>query len=61
MKKFIEYFGNKADIARAFDVTPQAVNAWFVRGVPVKRAIQIERMTQGKVKREDLRPDIFDR
>lgn len=59
MKNFIEYYGNKANIARAFKVTPQAINSWFVRGIPVKRAIEIERVTEGAIKREDLRPDIF--
>ena len=59
MKKFIQYFGNKANIAKTFKITPQAVNSWFVRGIPVKRAIEIEHITNGAIKREDLRPDIF--
>jgi len=59
MKEFIQYFGNKANIARTFEVTPQAVNSWFVREVPIKRAIEIEQVTDGVIKREDLRPDIF--
>jgi len=59
MDKLLTYFGRKADIARALDVSPQVVNGWFARGMPVKWAVQVERLTRGEVTRQDLRPDIF--
>lgn len=36
-----------------------AVSHWRHRGIPLVRAIAIERATNGAVTREDLRPDIF--
>jgi DNA-binding transcriptional regulator YdaS (Cro superfamily) len=36
-----------------------AVHNWKKRGVPLIRAIQIERLTGGAIKAHDLRPDIF--
>lgn len=36
-----------------------AVSHWRRRGVPLARAIAIERATAGAVTRAELRPDIF--
>ncbi len=36
-----------------------AVSHWRRRGVPLARAIAIERATAGVVTRAELRPDIF--
>jgi DNA-binding transcriptional regulator YdaS (Cro superfamily) len=36
-----------------------AVSHWRRRGVPLVRAIAIERATAGAVTRAELRPDIF--
>lgn len=50
---------NKARMARALNVTPQAINDWFKRGrVSAKKAIYIDELTKGKIKKEDLRPDV---
>lgn len=55
----VNYFGSKAKLADKLEVTPMAVVQWFKRGVPAKRAVQIEEATKGEVTRHDLRPDIF--
>lgn len=56
----IDHFGSKAALARALGVEPMTVRQWQVRNrVPIERAIEIERVTQGAVTREDLRPDVF--
>ena len=55
----VELFGSQSSLAGELGVTPMAVAHWFKRGVPAKRAVQIETATECKVTRHDLRPDIF--
>lgn len=52
--------GGQAGMARALDVTPAAVNQWCkgLRSVPAERCPEIERATGGKVRCEELRPDV---
>lgn len=61
-----EYFadkprGSKADMAKALGVS-RTWMALMVSGLRVPSpslALEIERLTQGQVKRVDLRPDLF--
>lgn len=48
-----------AKLARHLGVTPQAINEWKKgkRPVPAARCYQIEKATDGKVTRKDLRPN----
>ena len=51
-----------ADLLRADDgegVTQGAISHWLRRGVPVARAVQLERVSSGQMKASDLRPDVF--
>lgn len=50
--------GNNADIARLLGISAAAVSRWGGI-VPPDRAIEIERKTDGKVTRYELRPDYF--
>lgn len=55
--KYYKY--NKADMARALDVTPQAVNDWFRRGrISAVKAIMVDEVTDGKLTKEFMRPDV---
>lgn len=55
--RYFEY--NKASMARALDMTPQAINDWFKRGrVSAKKAIIIDHLTNGEITKEELRPDV---
>ena len=57
MENLIEYFGNQSILARKLGIKPQAVQQWIVRGyLPIRRAIQIERITEGKIRFDDLLP-----
>ncbi|AZD84986.1 helix-turn-helix domain-containing protein [Pseudomonas chlororaphis] len=51
--------GNKAEMARRLDVKPPTVSQWCSgeRPIPAARAVQIENLTQGQIKRESLCPD----
>lgn len=61
LEKAIEIVGTQAELARALGVTPQHVWNWLNRDekVPAEQVIPIERATEGKVKRHDLRPDLY--
>ncbi|MGJ7508699.1 helix-turn-helix domain-containing protein [Variovorax sp. GT1P44] len=52
--------GSQAALARELNVTPAAVNQWVsgVRQVPAEQCPVIERVTQGAVSCESLRPDV---
>lgn len=53
----IEALGSSANLARSIGVTPQAVHAWD--RIPAERVLPIERATEGKVTRHELRPDLY--
>ena len=49
--------GRNIDLAKLLGISPSAISQW-VR-VPYRRALQMEARTQGRVTREELRPDVF--
>lgn len=52
--------GSQSALARAIGVTPQAVQGWCASGkIPAVRVLDIERATEGKVTRHELRPDLY--
>lgn len=54
-----KFEGGQAALARALEVSPQAVSQWVKgrRPVPPRLAIRIEELTG--VSRHELRPDVF--
>jgi DNA-binding transcriptional regulator YdaS (Cro superfamily) len=56
----IMHLGNATKLAKALDVTTQAVCFWRdgKREIPADKCPLIERVTDGKVRCEDLRPDV---
>ena len=53
----IRYFGNQSILARKLEIKPQAVQQWISRGqIPLRRAIQIERITDGKIGMTEILP-----
>lgn len=56
----IEVVGNASKVAKALGVTPQAVCFWRDgdRQIPADKCPLIEEITGGKVRCEDMRPDI---
>ena len=48
-----------ADLAGILSVNKSSVTRWAQKTVPPKRAIDIESATAGRIRRSDLRPDIW--
>lgn len=60
IEKMIEIVGSQAELARACGVRHQAVQKWIKKGrVPAERVLAVEKATQGRVTRYELRPDVF--
>ena len=59
LNRAIEAAEGVTQLARLVGVTQSAVSNWRSRGtdVPVEHCAAIERATEGKVTRRDLRPD----
>jgi DNA-binding transcriptional regulator YdaS (Cro superfamily) len=57
-KEASRLLGSQAEMARLLRVTAPTVNQWCSgeRAVPAKRALQIEALTQGQIKKSDLCP-----
>jgi DNA-binding transcriptional regulator YdaS (Cro superfamily) len=54
-EELLAHFDTQAEIARQLGVTRSAVSHWFRRGtVPAEQAIQIEIVTDGKIRAVDL-------
>lgn len=54
--------GSQASLARQLGVQRSTVNSW-IHGrnrIPPEAAIKIEKLTNSKVKKSELRPDLFD-
>src|SRR5579871_218525 len=57
LERAITLAGGVAALARAINVTSQAISQWD--RVPAERAIAVEGATAGKVTRHELRPDLY--
>ena len=55
----VDFFGSQGKMARKMGIEPMTVSLWKTNGLPPKRAVQIERLTNGKVTRAELLPEIF--
>ena len=57
----IDAAGGPSALARLMPDSPsrQAVDNWTKKGVPPKRAVHIEVALKGRVRRQELRPDLY--
>ena len=61
MEKVIKYFGSQKQLANLLGVTQMAISQWKKRGIPIKRCVQIEQLSKGAIKREEIWSDVFNR
>lgn len=59
LREAIKIAGSGVELAKRIGVTPQAVNQWLRQGVPPSRVLAVERAVEGKVSRQQIRPDIY--
>jgi len=53
--RLVELFGSQADVARAFQLDRAVVHNWVKTGyVPARWAGEVERITQGRIRSEDV-------
>lgn len=57
LERAITEAGGVVSLARAINVTSQAISQWD--RVPAERVLAVEKATGGKVTRHDLRPDLY--
>jgi DNA-binding transcriptional regulator YdaS (Cro superfamily) len=57
LQKAKEVCGSATELGRRIGVTVQAIGQWKV--APAKRALAIERATEGQVPKEQLCPDMY--
>lgn len=59
-KRITKMLGSQSELARLLGLSQQTVNFWFVsRRVPAEHCRRIEALTDGRVTRYQLRPDVF--
>ncbi|WP_299733890.1 Cro/CI family transcriptional regulator [uncultured Endozoicomonas sp.] len=57
IEKAAKIAGSKRKLARLLGITAQAVSKW--ERIPSDRVIQIERLLERKINRQELRPDLY--
>ncbi|MFZ7235824.1 helix-turn-helix domain-containing protein [Avibacterium gallinarum] len=58
IQKVFQIVGGQSALAKHFNIRPWAVSKWQKSGVPAERCPEIEKLTNGRVTCEELRPDI---
>ena len=54
-EKAVDFFGGvQAELARACNVTPQAITKWMEDGIPTDRALEVEEATKGAVTAREI-------
>ena len=59
LQKAVRLFGSRAALARALNVSSEAVRKWETGRIPAERCLDVERATDGQVTRSELRPDLW--
>ncbi|MNJ53098.1 hypothetical protein D3C77_484730 [compost metagenome] len=55
-----EHVRSQSSLARELGISPQAIDGWKKRKqIPAERVLDIERITEMKLTRYMMRPDIF--
>lgn len=52
IKDVLNYFGNQADVAQVLGISQAAVSKW-PKIIPLLRALQLEKLTNGKLKADE--------
>ncbi|WP_082790369.1 transcriptional regulator [Bergeriella denitrificans] len=58
-QKMLDNCGSISSIAKHFGIRPWAVSKWK-KQIPAERCQELVKLSKGKLKPSELRPDIFD-
>ena len=63
LNRIVVTMGGVVKFSQLLDVPHSSVSRWLYTDIPIpiKHVIKIEKLTKGKIKAKDLRPDIFKR
>lgn len=60
LKKIIDLVGGQVKLAEKIGIKQQAVHSWIASGkIPAERVPVLAELSEGKVSRHDLRPDLW--
>ena len=60
VKRAVALVGGQSSMAKSIGVTQQAVQQWVANNrVPAARAMEVEKLCDGRITRYELRPDVF--
>lgn len=51
--------GGQPNMAKLLGISEQAVSKWKRNGVPAERVLEIERLSDRRITRHELRPDLY--
>lgn len=59
--RVVEHLGSQRCLAQHLNITQQAVSSWIsvAKRVPAEYVLKMEKLTNGKVTRYELRPDLY--
>jgi len=57
LNRAVKAAGGASALGRSLGITSQAISQWDI--VPAERVIAVERATDGKITRYELRPDLY--
>ena len=59
LEKAISLFSSKTEFAIRLRTNRRNIYNWLAQGLPAEWVLRIEKATQGRVTRHELRPDIY--
>jgi DNA-binding transcriptional regulator YdaS (Cro superfamily) len=57
-ERVVACFESQSELARKLGITAQSLGQWK-RQIPANRVLEIERLTESRVTRYEMRPDVF--
>lgn len=53
-KRLVEHFQGREKAAEAFDISGESIRLWRKKGIPLDRALEVERRTKGAITAEEI-------
>jgi DNA-binding transcriptional regulator YdaS (Cro superfamily) len=59
LKELCDIVHGPLQLSRMLGISKQRLNNWFIKGVPIEMVLRLEYISNGKINRYDIRPDIY--